>query len=151
MSEESMKNKIQASMIAAMRAKDQSRLGTIRLIQAAIKQQEIDDQVVLTDEQILTMLDKMIRQRKESIKQFQAANRDDLVEKESAEMDVIQQFLPEPLSSEEIEAFVKQAIQETGAESVRDMAKIMAILKPKVQGRADIGELGQFIKSLLGA
>lgn len=151
MSEESMKNKIQASMIAAMRAKDQSRLGTIRLIQAAIKQQEIDDQVVLTDEQILAMLDKMIRQRKESIKQFQAANRDDLVEKESAEMDVIQQFLPEPLSSEEIEAFVKQAIQETGAESVRDMAKIMAILKPKVQGRADIGELGQFIKSLLGA
>lgn len=151
MSEESMKNKIQASMIAAMRAKDQSRLGTIRLIQAAIKQQEIDDQIVLTDEQILTMLDKMIRQRKEAIKQFQAANRDDLVEKESAEMDVIQQFLPEPLSSEEIEAFVKQAIQETGAESVRDMAKIMAILKPKVQGRADIGELGQFIKSLLGA
>lgn len=149
MSEEILKNKIQAAMIATMRAQDKVKLGVIRLIQAGIKQQEVDERITLDDQQILSLLDKMIRQRRESIKQFEAANRDDLVQKESFEITVIQEFLPQALTATELQELIKQAIKEVDAQSIRDMAKVMTILKPKVQGRADIGEVGALIKTLL--
>ncbi len=149
MTESTLKNKIQTSMVAAMRAQDKIRLGVIRLIQAAIKQQEVDERIVLNDEQVLNLLDKMIRQRRDSIKQFELAKRDDLVQKEVFEIDTIQEFLPPPLTQQEIQSLIADAITETGASSVRDMGKVMAILKPKLQGRADVGEVGILIKSQL--
>ncbi|HQY22173.1 MAG TPA: GatB/YqeY domain-containing protein [Gammaproteobacteria bacterium] len=151
MTEESLKNKIQASMIATMRAQDKPKLAVIRLIQAAIKQQEVDERITLDDEQILSTLDKMIRQRRDSIKQFEAASRHDLAEKEIFEIGIIQEYLPTPLSHEEIQTFIQQAIQEVGAASIRDMAKVMNLLKPKLQGRADIGEVGSLIKNQLAS
>lgn len=149
MSEEGLKHRIQEAMKSAMRAQEKERLGTIRLMQAAIKQKEVDERIELNDEQVLNLLDKMIRQRKESIKQFEAANRQDLVEKESFEIRIIQEFLPTPLSQDEIRQMVEQAVKETSAQSVKDMGKVMAQLKPKVQGRADISEVGNLIKTLL--
>lgn len=146
-----LKDKIQQAMVATMRAKDKVKLGVIRLIQAAIKQQEVDERINLDDTQILSVLDKMVRQRRDSIKQFELANRHDLAQKEAQEIKIIQEFLPTPLSQAEIQALVQQAIAETGAGSVRDMAKVMTILKPKVQGRADMGEVGAFIKNQLGS
>ena len=148
MTEESLKNKIQASMIATMRAQDKPKLAVIRLIQAAIKQQEVDERITLDDEQILSTLDKMIRQRRDSIKQFEAASRHDLAEKEIFEIGIIQEYLPTPLSHQ---TFIQQAIQEVGAASIRDMAKVMNLLKPKLQGRADIGEVGSLIKNQLAS
>jgi hypothetical protein len=157
MAEDTLKNKIQADMVAAMRAQDKVRLGIIRMVQAAIKQQEIDERtegderLSLNDVQVLSILDKMIRQRRESIKQFEAANRDDLVQKEALEITVIQEFLPSPLTPEEIQALIQQTIKAIGATSIRDMAKVMAELKPKLQGRADIGEVGVLIKNQLAS
>lgn len=151
MTEESLKNKIQASMIATMRAQDKSKLAVIRLIQAAIKQQEIDERVTLDDTRILNTLDKMISQRRDSIKQFEAAGRHELAEKEIFEIGIIQEYLPPPLSQEEIEALVQEAIQSVGAVSIRDMGKVMDMLKPKLQGRADIGAVGSLIKSQLAS
>jgi uncharacterized protein YqeY len=151
MTEESLKNKIQTSMIATMRAQDKPKLGVIRLIQSAIKQQEVDERITLDDVQILSALDKMIRQRRDSIKQFEAAGRHDLAEKEVFEIGIIQEYLPTPLSNEEIQTLVEEAIQEVGAQSIRDMAKVMNLLKPKLQGRADIGEVGSLIKSQLAS
>lgn len=144
-----LRETIQAEMVATMRAQDKPKLGVIRLVQAAIKQQEVDERIVLSDEQILSLLDKMIRQRKDSMKQFAEGNRDDLVQKESFEIDIIQAFLPTPLKPEEIKALVQETIQVVGATSIRDMGKVMAILKPKLQGRADIGEVGALIKAQL--
>jgi uncharacterized protein YqeY len=144
-----LRETIQAEMVATMRAQDKPKLGVIRLVQAAIKQQEVDERIVLSDEQVLSLLDKMIRQRKDSMKQFAEGNRDDLVQKESFEIDIIQAFLPTPLKPEEIEALVKETIQAVGASSIRDMGKVMAILKPKLQGRADMGEVGALIKAQL--
>lgn len=148
------KEKIKTVMVATMRAAasdpaEKTKLGVIRLIQAAIKQKEVDERVILTEEEILTILDKMVRQRQDSVKQFDLAKRDDLVKKELLEIEIIQEFLPTPLSSSEIEALITEAIQSVGAETIRDMGKVMAILKPKLQGRADIGEVGNLIKSQL--
>lgn len=151
MTESTLKAKIQASMVSAMRAQDKNKLGVIRLIQAAIKQQEVDERIVLTDEHVLNLLDKMIRQRRESIKQFEAASRDDLVQKEAFEIRTIQEFLPTPLSPQEIQALIQEAIAETQAASVKDMGKVMGVLKPKLQGRADIGEVGALIKNQLNS
>jgi uncharacterized protein YqeY len=151
MAEESLKTKIQTSMMVTMRAQDKPKLGVIRLIQAAIKQQEVDERIVLNDEQILNILDKMIRQRRDSIKQFEAAARNDLAEVERFEITIIQAFLPTPLTQHEIQTLVQQAIQEVGAASIRDMAKVMNVLKPKLQGRADIGEVGSLIKTQLAS
>jgi len=151
MTSESLRDKIQTSMIATMRAQDKAKLGIIRLIQAAIKQQEVDERIVLNEEQILTLLDKMIRQRRDSIKQFDLAKRDDLSKKEAFEISIIQEFLPPSLSQDEIQTMIQEAIQEVGATSVRDMGKVMAILKPKLQGRADIGEVGILIKNQFGS
>lgn len=151
MTENTLKSTIHASMVATMRAQDKVKLGVIRLIQAAIKQQEVDERITLNDEQVLSILDKMIRQRRESIKQFEIANRNDLVEKEAFEIQIIQEFLPTPLTAEEIQSLIQQTIQEVGATSVKDMGKVMAILKPKVQGRADVGEVGILIKQQLAS
>lgn len=144
-----LKLAIQEAMKSAMRSQDKERLGTIRLILAAVKQWEVDERKILSDEQLLIILDKMIRQRRDSIKQYEAANRNDLAQKEATEIQVIQAFLPTPLTAEEIQALVKQAVQETGAASIKDMAKVMAVIKAKVQGRADMGEVGNLIKNLL--
>lgn len=144
-----LKGRIQEAMKEAMRAQAKERLGTIRLIQAAIKQWEVDERISLSDEQILSLLDKMIRQRKEAIKQFDLGGRQDLVEKESNEINLIQEFMPTPLSDKEVEQFIEQAIKETQAASIRDMGKVMAILKPKLQGRADLAQVGSLIKSRL--
>jgi len=151
MAEISLKEKIHTCMIDTMRSQEKVKLGVIRLIQAAIKQIEVDERIVLSDEQVLNLLDKMIRQRKDSIQHFEQAKRDDLVQKESYEITIIQTFLPTPLSTEEITALVRAAIQETSAQSIRDMGKVMNILKPKLQGRADIGAVGALIKTQLGA
>lgn len=145
----SLKARILEEMKNAMRAQAKERLGVIRLIQAAMKQQEVDERIVLNDEQVLAILDKMIRQRKEAIVQFEAGHRHDLVAKESFEIKLIQEFLPEPLSTEAVQGLITEAIQEVGASSIRDMAKVMAILKPKLQGRADLGEVSSRIKNLL--
>jgi len=148
---ESLKNQIQEAMKTAMRSQEKERLGVIRLILAGMKQQEVDERIVLSDEQILALLDKMIRQRKESIKQFEAGNREDLVKQEAFEINVIQEFLPTALSEAEINDLIHKAIQELNASSIRDMGKVMAVLKPKLQGRADLGEVGNIIKKLLSS
>lgn len=146
-----LKDQIQEAMKTAMRSQAKERLGVIRLILASIKQQEVDERIVLSDEQILSLLDKMIRQRKESIKQFEAGNREDLVKKESFEIEVIQEFLPPALSEAEIDDLIQKAIQETSASSIKDMGKVMALLKPKLQGRADLGTVGNSIKKMLSS
>lgn len=145
-----IKDKIQEDMKDAMRNQDKDRLATIRLILAALKQREVDERIVLSDEQVLAVLDKMQKQRRESITQFEAAKRDDLVQKEMAEITVIQAYLPAQLSADEIGKMIDEAIKETGAASVKDMGKVMGILKPKLQGRADIGTVSNQIKERLG-
>lgn len=138
-------------MKAAMRSGEKERLGAIRLILAAIKQQEIDGQTQLDDSGVIAVLDKMTKQRKESIEQFGKAGRTDLVDKEQAELDVIRDYLPQPLSEQEIERLIEDAVQSTKAESVKDMGKVMALLKPQLQGRADMGQVSARIKSRLTA
>lgn len=133
----------------AMRAKDKNLLSTLRLITAAIKQIEVDERIEVNDERMLVILDKMSKQRKESIAQFEKANRDDLVAQEQYELDVISKYLPEPLTGGEIEELVSEAIMSTGAEKMADMGKVMAILKPKLQGRADMGQVSAMIKAKL--
>lgn len=149
MSATSLKDQITEDMKAAMRAKDAARLGTIRLIQAAIKQREVDERITLNDEQVVAVLDKMLKQRKDSISQFEAAGRQDLADKEKAEVEVISTYMPAQLSDDEIDAIVKDAIAETGAESPKDMGKVMGKVKPLLQGRADMGQVSQKIKALL--
>ena len=132
-----------------MRNRDRERLGTLRMILAAIKQKEVDERIELDDTQILGVLDKMTKQHRESIAQFELAGRRDLVEKENKELAIVQSYLPAQLSDEEIQALLKQAIQETGAVSMQDMGKVMAVLKPKLQGRADIGKISGLVKTKL--
>jgi hypothetical protein len=137
-------------MKAAMRAGEKERLGVIRMITSAIKQREVDERIVLDDAQVLTVLDKMIKQRKESLVQFQAGNRQDLVDKESAEIALLQTYLPAQLSGAEIDALIAEAIAATGAASVKDMGKVMGIIKAKAHGRADMAAVGAKIKAKLG-
>lgn len=151
MSDSSLKGRLQEDMKAAMRAGEKERLGTIRLILAAVKQQEIDGQTQLDDNGVIVVLDKMTKQRKESIEQFSKAARTDLVDKEQAELEVIRDYLPQPLSEQEIERLIEDALQSTKAESVKDMGKVMAVLKPQLQGRADMGQVSARIKSRLSA
>jgi uncharacterized protein YqeY len=136
---------------AAMRAKDAARLSTLRLALAAIKQREVDERIELDDAQVLAVIDKMIKQRKESVVQFQAGNRADLVAKESAEIAVLTAYLPAQLGDAELDAMIREAIAATSAASMKDMGKVMSLLKPKVQGRTDMGALSARIKSALGA
>lgn len=144
-----LKERLQADMKAAMKAGEKDRLGVIRLIMAAIKQREVDERIQLDDAQVLAVLDKMVKQRRESITQFQSAGRDDLVAAEQAELGVIQEYLPQALSEEEVESLIKEALAESGASGVGDMGKVMAMLKPKMQGRADMSMVSLRVKSLL--
>ncbi|MBQ78032.1 MAG: glutamyl-tRNA amidotransferase [Cellvibrionales bacterium] len=137
-------------MKAAMRAKDKPTLGTIRLILADIKRIEVDERIDIDNQRVLGVLDKMLKQRRDSIEQYRAASRDDLAVIEEQEMVVIQSFLPTPLSESEIAELITAAIADTGASSIKDMGKIMAQLKPKLQGRADIGAVSGKIKAALG-
>jgi len=137
-------------MKAAMRAGEKERLGLIRMITAAIKQREVDERIVLDDTQVLIVLEKMIKQRKESLVQFQAGNRQDLVEKEAAEITLLQGYLPSQLSAAEIDALIAEALAATGATGIKDMGKVMAVIKGKAQGRADLGKVGAIIKAKLG-
>ena len=140
---------IETAMKTAMRAKDKTTLGTIRLILADIKRIEVDERIDIDDQRVLTVLDKMLKQRRDSIEQYQAAGRDDLAIIEQQEMMVIQSFLPTPLSETEIAELIAAAIADTGASSIKDMGKIMAQLKPQLQGRADIGAVSGKIKAAL--
>jgi uncharacterized protein YqeY len=146
----SLKARITEDMKAAMRAGEKDRLSCIRMLQAGIKQREVDERVELGDAEVLAVIDKMIKQRKESVAQFQAGNRADLVAKESAEIDLLSGYLPAQLGDAELAALIKEAIASTGAASMKDMGKVMGILKPKVQGRTDMGALSARIKSALG-
>ncbi len=147
----SLKQRITDDMKSAMRAGEKERLGTIRLILAAIKQVEVDTRKALDDTSILAILDKMVKQRRESIAQYEKAGRDELAAKEQAEIEIIQAYLPEQLSDDEIDALIAATINETGAGSLRDMGKVMGKLKPKLQGRADMGAVSAKIKQRLGA
>jgi uncharacterized protein len=146
---ESLKLKISDDMKSAMRAKEKQRLGVIRLIQAAIKQREVDERISLDDTQVLAVLDKMLKQRRDSLAQYEQAGRQDLAEQEAFEIKVIQQYLPTPLTEDELSDLIQQAIKETGAESIKDLGKVMAYLKPKVQGRADMKALSASLKKQL--
>jgi len=146
----SLKARITEDMKAAMRSGEKDRLSCIRMLQAGIKQREVDERIELDDAQVVAVIDKMIKQRKESVAQFQAGNRADLVAKESAEIDVLSGYLPEQLGAAELDAMIRDAISATGAASMKDMGKVMGLLKPKVQGRTDMGALSARIKSALG-
>lgn len=135
----------------AMRAKDKLRLGTIRMTLAAIKQREIDERIELTDADVVAILTKMVKQRKDAAEQFQQANRDDLATNELAEIEILQDFLPQALSTAELAELITQALQETGASGMQDMGKVMGWLKPKVQGRTDMGQLSGLIRGKLNA
>jgi uncharacterized protein YqeY len=136
-------------MKTAMREKDKARLGVIRLMQAAIKQIEVDERKELSDADTLAVLDKMLKQRRESIKQYEAANRQDLLEQEQYEVGVIQEFMPAQLDEAEIDSIIEAAIAETGAASMKEMGKVMGIIRPKLQGRADMGAVSGKIKARL--
>jgi uncharacterized protein YqeY len=146
----SLKERITDDMKAAMRSGEKERLGVIRMITAAIKQREVDERIVLDDSQVLSVLEKMIKQRKESVVQFETGNRPDLVAKETAEITLLQGYMPSQLSGAEIDALISEAVTATGAASIKDMGKVMAIIKTKAQGRADMGAVGAKIKAKLG-
>ena len=145
----SLKERITDDMKAAMRSGEKERLGLIRMITSGIKQREVDERIILDDAQVLSVLDKMIKQRKESLVQFQAGNRQDLVEKEAAEITLLQDYLPSQLSEAEIDALISEAVAAAGAVSIKDMGKVMAVLKGKAQGRADMAAVGAKIKARL--
>lgn len=145
----SLKARITDDMKTAMRAKETARLGTIRLLLAAIKQKEVDERTELDDATVSSIVEKLIKQRKDSISQFQVAGRDDLVAAEQAELVVLQAYLPEQLSAAEVEAAVATAIAESGASSAKDMGKVMGLLKPRLAGRADMGQVSALIKARL--
>ncbi len=144
-----LKERIFEDMKTAMRAKEKDLLLTIRTILAAIKQQEVDTREDINDTDVLAILDKLSKQRRESISQFKDADREELVAQEEMELGFIQRYLPEPLSDDEVQSLVTDAIASSGAESMKDMGKVMAILKPQVQGRADMGKISGIIKSAL--
>lgn len=146
----SLKDRITEDMKNAMRAKDSERLGTIRMITAAIKQIEVDERIALDDARVLSVIEKMIKTRKESIALYQTGNRPDLVEQESKEVTLLQTYLPAQLSEAELDGIIAAAVTETGATSIKDMGKVMAIVKAKAQGRADMGAVGAKIKAKLG-
>ncbi len=146
----SLKDRIQDDMKAAMRAKDKNRLGVIRLILAAIKQREVDERIELNNAQILAVLEKMIKQRRESLTQYQNAGREDLASQEAFEIELIQTYLPAPLSETGLEALIANAIAVTGAQSLRDMSKVMAIIKDQAQGRVDMTAVSARVKARFG-
>jgi uncharacterized protein len=147
----SVKIRLTDDMKAAMKGGAKEQLAVIRLILAAIKQREVDERITLDDEQVLAVLEKMLKQRKDSVQQYEAAGREDLAAQERYEIGVIQAYLPAPLGDDEIHALIESAIAESGASSARDMGKVVGLLKPKLQGRADMGLVSGKIKARLGA
>lgn len=145
-----LKDNITDDMKTALRAGDKPRLGVIRLMLAAIKQREVDERIQLDDAQVLVVLDKMLKQRRESIAQYEKGGRADLVAQEQAEVVVIQAYLPVPLSAAELDRLIAEAIKTSGAGSMKDMGKVMGLLKPQVQGRADMAAVSAQIKAKLG-
>ncbi len=145
----SLQERIRDAMKAAMKGGDKKRLAVIRLIMAAVKQREVDERIVLDEQQMIEVLDRMLKQRRESIRQYRDAGREDLAEIEEAEILVIQEFLPQPLRDDEIAGMIREAIDQTGAASVRDMGKVMGLLKPKMEGRADMSVVSGMIKKIL--
>ena len=145
----SLKDRITEEMKTAMRARDTERLGTIRMVQAAIKQREVDERITLDDVQVLSVIEKMIKTRKESLVQFEAAGRADLSAKESAEIAQLQAYLPAQLSAAEVEALIKAAIAETGATSIKEMGKVVALVKQRAAGQADMAVVSAQIKAAL--
>jgi uncharacterized protein len=145
----SLKERITEDMKTAMRGAQKERLATVRMLLAAIKQREVDERISLDDSQVLAVLEKMVKQRKESIVQFEAGARADLVAKEAAEIKLLQEYLPAQLTADEIEALISAAIARTGAASIKDMGKVMGVLKPELAGRADMGTVSARIKQKL--
>ena len=144
-----LKQRIQEDMKNAMRAKDTRRLGVIRMIMAAIKQREVDERITLGDAEVVAVLGKMVKQRRDSLQQYQSAGREDLAEQESFELALIQEYLPPALSDAELDALIDEAIQSSGATSPRDMGKVMGLLKPRIQGRADMVAVSARVKQRL--
>ncbi len=145
-----LKERITEDMKAAMRSGQKERLGVIRMLTAAIKQREVDERITLDDAQVTGVIEKMIKQRKESLQQFQAGNRPDLADKEAAEIALLQTYLPAALTDGEVESLIAEAIAAVGAASVKDMGKVMALIKGRAQGRADMAVVGAKIKAKLG-
>ncbi len=146
-----LKQQLVEHMKSALKGGDKQRLGVIRLINAAIKQREVDERIELDDDQVLAVLEKMLKQRRDSVTQYEAANRNDLADQEKYEIGVIQQYMPAQLSEAEIDAAIAAAITEAGAGGIKDMGKVMGAIKPKVTGRADTGKVSQKIKAALAA
>ena len=145
----SLKQQITEDMKTAMRAKDTARLGAIRLLLAAMKQREVDERIELTDSDVIAIIEKMIKQRRDSISQFEAAKRQELADAEKFEMSVLQNYMPQPLSEEEVAVAVAEAIAASGAKSPQEMGKVIALLKPKLAGRADMGKVSALVKQRL--
>jgi uncharacterized protein YqeY len=145
-----LKQQLQSDMKSTMKSGDKSRLAVIRLILSAIKQVEVDERIELDDAQVIALIDKMLKQRRESIVQFEKGNRQDLIDIEQAEMVILQHYLPEALSEDEIDQLISDALGKTGASNIKHMGQVMGILKPQLQGRADMGKVSQLIKSKLG-
>ena len=149
MADSALKQQLTEAMKEAMRAKHKERLGTLRLALSEIKRVEVDERIDPDDARITAILDKMVKQRRESVRQYEEGGRQDLVDQENREIVVLQEFLPTALDTEELAGIIKSAIAETGAESIRDMGKVMGVVKPQVLGRADMGEVSNQIKALL--
>ena len=145
----SLKQRIQDDMKAAMRSKDAVRLQSIRMLQAAIQRREVDERITLDDDQVMAVVEKLIKQSRDAVAQFTKGGREDLIDKENNAISVWQNYLPEPLDEAEVETLIKEAIAQTGASSMKDMGKVMGVLKPKLQGRADMGQVSARIKTAL--
>ncbi len=145
----SIRQTISDDMKTFMRAKDTARLGAIRLLQASIKQKEVDERIELNDDQILSVIQKMLKQRKDSIEAYQQANRQDLIDQEQLEIEVLTKYMPEPLSDEEINQYIEEAVASTGASDMKDMGKVVGVLKSKVAGRADMAEVSKQVRQKL--
>lgn len=145
----SLKDRINEDMKAAMRAKDSERLGTIRMLQAAIKQREVDERITLDDAQVLDVVQKMVKSRRESVAQYERGGRPELAARESREIEILQTYLPTPLSDAEVDALIDAAIAESGATSIKDMGKAMALVKQRAQGRVDMAAVSNKLKARL--
>lgn len=150
MSQPTLRERINEDMKAAMKARESERLGAIRLILAALKQKEVDERITLADADVLGIIDKMVKQRKDSVEQYRAGNRPDLVAKEEFELGILAQYMPQPLSEAEVLALLDKVVTETGAQGAKDMGKVMNALRPLVAGRADMSKLSGLVKAKLG-
>ena len=145
----SIKQTISEDMKTFMRAKDTARLGAVRLLQASIKQKEIDDRVELTDDKVLSVIQKMLKQRKDSIEAYQKADRQDLIDQEQLEIDVLSKYMPEPLTDDEVSKIIDEVISEVNATDMKDMGKVVGVLKSKISGRADMGQVSKIVREKL--